>query len=363
MKRRSRCDRSTIVRRCAPRGARRSRLQSCRRRRRRRRSRPSSRRRRARSCIDLDARDGAEPDRVFHEARRRGRATTGRPFTASIKYGMVQGGDPLTKDPAKRALYGTGGLNAVKAEARAPKMTRGSVAAVLVPGQTRQRRLAVLHRPRRSAGARQSVHRVRARRRTASRCCRRSPRRRWTTKASPPSGSRSRTSRFATRRPSRSSTRPPQELGALSRGARHQRRADHDRVLRRQGAEYRPPVHAARRGRRLQRHGVPSRRAGLRHSDRRARRAAAAPLTEKQQALVHNLPPEFNDTKHVKGIVSMARGDAPDSATTSFFIAWGLGAARRRLHGVRASRRRHGRRSKRSKRRREPARPRTAASI
>ena len=48
---------------------------------------------------------------------------------------MVQGGDPLTKDPAKRALYGTGGLNAVKAEARAPKMTRGSVAAVLVPAR------------------------------------------------------------------------------------------------------------------------------------------------------------------------------------------------------------------------------------
>ena len=45
-----------------------------------------------------------------------------------------------------------------------------------------------------------------------------------------------------------------------------------------------------------------------------------APLTPKQQALAHNLPPEFNDTKHVKGIVSMARGDAPDSATTSFFI-------------------------------------------
>src|SRR2546430_8406766 len=48
---------------------------------------------------------------------------------------MIQGGDPLTKDPARRALYGTGGLNAVKAEARAPKMTRGSVAAVLVPGR------------------------------------------------------------------------------------------------------------------------------------------------------------------------------------------------------------------------------------
>ncbi len=44
------------------------------------------------------------------------------------------------------------------------------------------------------------------------------------------------------------------------------------------------------------------------------------PLTQTQQALVHDLAPEFNDTKHVRGIVSMARGDAPDSATTSFFI-------------------------------------------
>ncbi len=56
-----------------------------------------------------------------------------------------------------------------------------------------------------------------------------------------------------------------------------------------------------------------------------------APLTEKQQTLVHNLPPEFNDTKHVKGTVSMARGDAPDSATTSFFICTGTSTA---LDGV-----------------------------
>jgi len=56
-----------------------------------------------------------------------------------------------------------------------------------------------------------------------------------------------------------------------------------------------------------------------------------APLTEKQQKLVHNLAPEFNDTSHVKGVVSMARGDAPDSASTSFFICTGASAA---LDGV-----------------------------
>ena len=42
---------------------------------------------------------------------------------------------------------------------------------------------------------------------------------------------------------------------------------------------------------------------------------------------MHNLQPEFNDTKHVKGIVSMARGDDPASATTSFFIVTGRRAS------------------------------------
>ena len=46
-------------------------------------------------------------------------------------------------------------------------------------------------------------------------------------------------------------------------------------------------------------------------------------MTEKQQKLVRPQQPEFNDVKHVKGIVSMARGDDPASATTSFFIVTG----------------------------------------
>ena len=55
------------------------------------------------------------------------------------------------------------------------------------------------------------------------------------------------------------------------------------------------------------------------------------PLSPKQQVLVHDLPPEFNDTKHVKGIVSMARGEAANSAQTSFFICVGTSSA---LDGV-----------------------------
>ena len=44
------------------------------------------------------------------------------------------------------------------------------------------------------------------------------------------------------------------------------------------------------------------------------------PLNEPQQAFVRNLQPEFNDTPHDKGILSMARLDDPASANTSFFI-------------------------------------------
>src|SRR5947199_4099386 len=47
------------------------------------------------------------------------------------------------------------------------------------------------------------------------------------------------------------------------------------------------------------------------------------PLSERQQKLVHDLAPEFNETKHVKGVVSMARGQEPTSASTSFFICTG----------------------------------------
>ena len=40
-----------------------------------------------------------------------------------------------------------------------------------------------------------------------------------------------------------------------------------------------------------------------------------------------SLQPEFNDTKHVPGVLSMARGDDPASATTSFFIVTGNGSS------------------------------------
>ncbi len=84
----------------------------------------------------IDLTPDAAPNHVayFTKLAQEG-AYEGTTFHRVVKYGMVQGGDPISKDPAKRSLYGTGGQNAVKAEARAEKMTRGSVAAVLVPGR------------------------------------------------------------------------------------------------------------------------------------------------------------------------------------------------------------------------------------
>ena len=57
----------------------------------------------------------------------------GTTFHRIIPRGIIQGGDPLSKDPAKAAVYGTGGLGLLKAEFSDRPMTRGSVAAVLRP--------------------------------------------------------------------------------------------------------------------------------------------------------------------------------------------------------------------------------------
>ena len=54
-------------------------------------------------------------------------------FHRLIRHGIIQGGDPLSKDPAKKALWGTGGLGVLKAEFSSEPVKRGVVAAVLRP--------------------------------------------------------------------------------------------------------------------------------------------------------------------------------------------------------------------------------------
>src|SRR5690349_8009618 len=78
----------------------------------------------------------AAPNHVAHFiTRAREGAYDGTTFHRVIAMGIIQGGDPLSKDPAQQAKYGTGGLNELRFEPNAERMTRGAVAAVLVAGQ------------------------------------------------------------------------------------------------------------------------------------------------------------------------------------------------------------------------------------
>jgi cyclophilin family peptidyl-prolyl cis-trans isomerase len=58
----------------------------------------------------------------------------GTTFHRAIAYGIIQGGDPLSKDASKRAAYGTGGLMELKQEKNRISHKRGTLSAVLVPG-------------------------------------------------------------------------------------------------------------------------------------------------------------------------------------------------------------------------------------
>jgi len=57
----------------------------------------------------------------------------GTTFHRIIPGGIVQGGDPLSKDPAQSARYGTGGLGLLKAEFSERPFLRGTVAAARRP--------------------------------------------------------------------------------------------------------------------------------------------------------------------------------------------------------------------------------------
>jgi cyclophilin family peptidyl-prolyl cis-trans isomerase len=54
-------------------------------------------------------------------------------FHRVIAGGIIQGGDPLSRDPAQAKLYGTGGLGLLKAEFSQEPFARGVVAAARKP--------------------------------------------------------------------------------------------------------------------------------------------------------------------------------------------------------------------------------------
>jgi len=90
----------------------------------------------AMGTIVLDLLADAAPMHVAHFIKTaRDGGYDGTLFHRVIKHGIIQGGDPLTTEPAATERYGTGGLNRLKPELNSEKHTRGAVSAVLIPNR------------------------------------------------------------------------------------------------------------------------------------------------------------------------------------------------------------------------------------
>lgn len=245
----------------------------------------------------------------------------GTSFHRMVARGIIQGGDPITKDPVRRDEYGQGGLGRLEAEPNDEQHTPGTVSAVVVPGDPTsggtQFLICVVAQPgldghhtiwgRVSEGlpvvTRISETPVDAQGKATKRVEIVSASvRDW--QASPPPPFTTETlQELATYRAVLETPEGPITIELLpDRAPEHVRN-----FLRLAGAGFYDGMafHRIARGFVIQTGFVPSRRSRL---------------TEEQRSLVQTLEPEFSDTPHVKGIVSMARGDDEASASTSFFI-------------------------------------------
>jgi peptidyl-prolyl cis-trans isomerase B (cyclophilin B) len=270
----------------------------------------------------LDLLADAAPNHVGHFiARAKEGAYDGTVFHRVIAMGIIQGGDPLSKDPSQKEKYGTGGLNVLRFEANAEKHTRGAVSAVLVPGRrdsagsqfficiTDQPALdgqyTIFARVVDGISVAQKISTVPADARSAP--VDRVEITSVTIRAKPAPTAEP----FSTETPADlASYRATIEtsLGNITLEFFPDRAPNHVRNFLRlasAGVYDGTAFHRVARGFVIQGGHMPTRR---------------EPLRESQQAIVRNLHPEFSDTPHDKGILSMARLDDPASATTSFFI-------------------------------------------
>ncbi len=255
-------------------------------------------------------------------------AYDGTTFHRAIKYGIIQGGDPLSKDPEKRAQYGTGGLGVLKREGTAEKHTRGAVSAVLQPGKPdsagAQFFICVTDQPAldgqytvfgRVVDGIEVVEQISATPTDADgRAVDRVVMTKVTVRDTPPP------------EPDPFSTETVTELASY--------RAVLETSLGEIGIEVWPdraPNHV-RNFLRLAKIGVYDGMAFHRVvpgfvAQTGSLTTRSAQLTARQRKYVGTLAPEFNPTTHERGIVSMARGDDPGSASTSFFICLGTASA------------------------------------
>jgi peptidyl-prolyl cis-trans isomerase B (cyclophilin B) len=264
----------------------------------------------------------AAPTHVAHFITRVNEgAYDGTVFHRVIAMGIVQGGDPLSTDPSQLKRYGTGGLGVLQFEPNAELHTRGAVAAVLVPGNqdsggsqfficvTDQPALdgqyTVFARVREGILVAQEVSLVAA-------------------DADGMPNERVEILRAYIR-----DTPPPEpepfadatidelsqhravietSMGDITIEFYADRAPNHVRAVLRlasAGVYDGTALHRVAPGFVIQGGFLTTRR---------------EPLDERQSAYVRELQPEFNPTPHERGILSMAHGDDPASATSSFFI-------------------------------------------
>jgi cyclophilin family peptidyl-prolyl cis-trans isomerase len=249
-------------------------------------------------------------------------------FHRAIKDAIIQGGDPLTTDPAKTDLYGTGGLGVLRAERSAEKNTRGAVSTAIGANNpdsggsqfficiTNQPALDGVHdvfgRVSEGILIAQKISRVPVddKGHPATRVTVKTVTIRDKPAAGPEPFSTESASDLRTYRAVLETT-----LGNITIEFLPDKAPNHVRNflrLAQAGVYDGMGFHRVVKGFMAQTGYLPSR---------------SEPLSESQERLVHNLQPEFNDTKHAKGTVSMARGDDPASADTSFFIAFGPNSA------------------------------------
>ena len=241
-----------------------------------------------------------------------------------IKYGLIQGGDPLSKDPAKSAQYGTGGLNMLRPEIGAEAMSAGAVGAVLLPGRpdsggaqffvcasdqpALQGQYTVFGRVVEGMDIVQAISAVNAdgQGRPAERILIKSVTLRDTPVPVKDPLIDATPAVLAKYRAVLETTKGEIELEFLTDKAPETVR----QFLRlsASGIYDGTTVHRVVPNFVIQTGALSFRETSV---------------TPAQQALVHNLQPEFSDVIHLPGVVSMARGDDPASATTSFFVCTG----------------------------------------
>ena len=256
------------------------------------------------------AEDGAYNGTIFHRV---------------VRHGIIQGGDPLTKDPARADVYGRGGLGLIAAEPSDERHTRGAVSAVVAPGQPdsggAQFLICVVDQPgldghhtvwasvSEGMDVVTSISEVAVD--TDGRALERVTVRSVTIRDRPPPEplpfSTETDAALAAYRAVLDT-----DVGQIEIVFYPDRAPNHVRNFLRlaaAGVFDGLAFHRVVKGFVIQTGYLPTRR---------------EPLTERQARLVQTMEPEFSSTNHVRGIVSMARGDDPASASTSFFICTAL---------------------------------------